>query len=295
MKFWRYFWINFLATVPKSLVLVAIGYTFGGAGTDFEVDLRGVIAAGGISSGSCLWLVLVSPVACCMSGATFTCLIPAFNEADRIADVLAAVRLHPLVEKTIVIDDGSTDQTAQVARSTGVEVLQTSGNIGKTAALALGLRNLTTSHVLLLDADLIGLTSEDVTELINPVLQCSAIASLSLRGNAPRLWRLIGLDYISGERVVPYALLASHLEAMEALPRFGFEVFLNRLLIASHQPIAVVPLPHVASPSKANKRGAWAGIKADASMMQDIFKTVSGAEILHQIFLLKRRQLAARN
>lgn len=31
MKFWRYFWINFLATVPKSLVLVAIGYTFGGA------------------------------------------------------------------------------------------------------------------------------------------------------------------------------------------------------------------------------------------------------------------------
>lgn len=31
MKFWRYFWINFLATIPKSAVLLAVGYTFGGA------------------------------------------------------------------------------------------------------------------------------------------------------------------------------------------------------------------------------------------------------------------------
>lgn len=226
-----------------------------------------------------------------MSGRALTCLIPAFNEADRIGSVLAAVQLHALVQRIIVIDDGSTDDTAEVARNAGAEVLQTPGNIGKTAALALGLKNVTTSHVLLLDADLTGLTPDAITTLITPVLDRSAIASLSLRGNAPYLWRLIGLDYISGERVLPYALLAPHLQAMSALPRFGFEVFLNRLLIASQRPIAVVPLPDVASPSKVAKRGAWAGLKADAGMLRDIFNTVSGPEILQQIFLMKRHQL----
>lgn len=222
---------------------------------------------------------------------TFTCLIPAYNEAERIGGVLTAIVGHKDIQKVIVIDDGSTDQTAQVASSFDVTVLTTPGNLGKTAALAFGLRQVKTSHIVLLDADLLGLTALDVTRLIAPVRENLAIASISLRGNAPRLWRMIGLDYISGERALPFDLLKPHLDELNSLPRFGFEVFLNRLLIKTKRPVAIVPFDNVASPYKATKLGFWPGLGADALMIRDILLTVSLGEIVSQIVTLKRRQL----
>ncbi len=221
----------------------------------------------------------------------FTCLIPAYNEAERIGGVLAAIAGHKDLQHVIVINDGSTDQTAQVASAFGVMVLTTSGNLGKTAALAFGLGHVKTSHIVLLDADLLGLTALDVTRLIAPVLEGQAVASISLRGNAPSLWRMIGLDYISGERALPFDLLKPHLASLNNLPRFGFEVFLNRLLIKTKRPVAIVPFDHVASPYKATKLGFWRGARADALMIRDILLTVSLAEILSQIITLRRRRL----
>lgn len=215
---------------------------------------------------------------------TLTCLIPAWNEAARIGAVLQAVAGHPLIDNVLVIDDGSTDGTGNIARAAGVNVVETSGNTGKTNALVAGLRHIHDGQVLLLDADLIGLTAGDVTRLVAPVLNGRADATLSLRGNAPAVWRAIGLDYITGERVLPMALLQPHLEAFTRLPRFGFEVYLNNLLIGEKARIAVVDWPHVSSPSKAHKRGSVIeGIKGDMRMMEDIFHTISWRECLAQI------------
>jgi len=223
-----------------------------------------------------------------MTGLALTCLIPAHNEAARIGAVLRAVAGHPLVARVLVIDDGSTDATAAIARAAGVQVIAPPHNLGKTGALILGLRQVTQGHLLLLDADLTGLTPDAITALIAPVADGRAMASLSLRGNAPRTWRRIGVDYITGERVLPHALLAGHLDQIAALPRFGFEVFLNRLLIAADQPIAIVPWPGVASPSKVSKRGVLRGIKADAAMMSDIFRTLGPTACLRQIIAMRR-------
>ncbi len=212
-----------------------------------------------------------------------TCLIPAWNEAARIGGVLAAVAGHPMIGRVLVIDDGSTDGTAEVAREAGVEVVRTPGNLGKTRALVHGLRGLQGGHVLLLDADLTGLDAAALTALIRPVAEGRAGAALSLRGNAPRTWRRLGLDYITGERVLPVDLLAPDLDRIEALPRFGFEAHLNRLLIGAGVTIAVVDWPGVASPSKAAKRGLVRGIRADAAMMGDIFRTIGPVGCLRQI------------
>ena len=226
-----------------------------------------------------------------MTHPTFTCVIPAYNEAPRIGNVLGAVVGHPDVQQIIVIDDGSTDGTAAVAQNFDVTVLRTAGNLGKTGALGFGLRGITTSHVLLLDADLTGLTPDDVSALIAPVMIGKAIASISLRGNSPWVWRAIGLDYISGERALPYDMLVPHMSAFDTLPKFGFEVFLNRLLLGATHPIAVVKLPKVASPSKAAKQGIWHGTKSDVLMMRDIFRTVSIREATSQISKLRHRRV----
>ncbi len=62
--------------------------------------------------------------------------IPCFNEGTQIARVIAGV--HGYLPKVIVVDDGSTDDTAQAARSAGAEVVRHQANCGKGAALQSG-------------------------------------------------------------------------------------------------------------------------------------------------------------
>lgn len=219
---------------------------------------------------------------------TITCVIPAHNEAARIAGVLAAVQGHPMIASVIVVDDGSADQTGQVAQAWGVKVLHLRPNRGKSAALAEALSQVRTSHVLLLDADLIGLTAADVTHLIAPVASGRADVALSLRGNAPAVWHWLGVDYITGERVLPMSLAGPLVPDIRNLPGFGLEVFLNTHIQAAQQSVAIVPWPRVSSPSKAQKSGWRAGVAADFGMLRDILRTVSLATTLRQIAYLRR-------
>lgn len=222
---------------------------------------------------------------------SLTCLIPAHDEAARIAGVLAAALDHPLIDEVIVIDDGSTDGTAGVAEVCGARVIRLAPNRGKSSALAAGLAaaraRAGASHVMMLDADLTGLRAADLTALIGPVWQSRADVSLSLRGNAPWAWRRIGVDYITGERVLPLSLLAPCADALDALPRFGLEVFLNKRIRASGLAVAIVSWPRVASPSKARKRGRLAGLRADLAMIGDMFRTVTPRRALAQILFLR--------
>jgi glycosyltransferase involved in cell wall biosynthesis len=218
-----------------------------------------------------------------------SCLIPAWNEAARIGPVLRAVAGHPLLAEVIVIDDGSTDGTAAVAQAAGARVLRQPQNGGKSAAIARGLAIAQGDLILLLDADLAGLTAAHVSDLLAPVVTGRADAAISLRANAPRAWRAIGLDYISGERVMPRAMLADHLPHIAALRRFGLEVFVNELWIAEGLRLAVVPLS-VASPAKARKQGLWAGLRADVAMLGDIARTVGFRRAAGQIVILRKQR-----
>jgi glycosyltransferase involved in cell wall biosynthesis len=65
-------------------------------------------------------------------------LIPAFNEAPRIGAVVTAVRDQLPV---VVVDDGSSDATAETARAAGATVLEQTPNRGKGAALRAGFRH----------------------------------------------------------------------------------------------------------------------------------------------------------
>jgi glycosyltransferase involved in cell wall biosynthesis len=80
--------------------------------------------------------------------------IPCFNEAARIGLVVATVRRH--VGRVIVVDDGSADATADIARTAGAEVVQLPRNSGKGAALRHGwehARKAGFQWVLMLDGD----------------------------------------------------------------------------------------------------------------------------------------------
>lgn len=67
----------------------------------------------------------------------FCAVIPCLNEARHIGDVVAGVRRH--LAHVLVVDDGSSDDTATRAATAGAEVLRHANSRGKGAALATGL------------------------------------------------------------------------------------------------------------------------------------------------------------
>ncbi|MEP6917480.1 MAG: glycosyltransferase family 2 protein [Acidobacteriota bacterium] len=88
-------------------------------------------------------------------------LVPAFNEAATIAEVVK--RVSPYVTRVWVIDDGSTDQTAEIATLAGAEIVVNRGERGKGRAIRAGLAPVLEgdcTHVLLLDGDLQHLPEE---------------------------------------------------------------------------------------------------------------------------------------
>src|ERR1700694_4520429 len=66
--------------------------------------------------------------------------VPAHNEADRIGQVLAGIsnRVAGIPVLTLVVDDGSSDTTSEVARAHGARVITHVINLGKGAALTTG-------------------------------------------------------------------------------------------------------------------------------------------------------------
>jgi len=81
-------------------------------------------------------------------------LIPAFNEAPHIAAVVRGAGKH--VREVVLVDDGSSDSTADIAAAAGAVCLRSNRNHGKATALRTGLAHVWErefTHVLFLDGD----------------------------------------------------------------------------------------------------------------------------------------------
>ena len=225
---------------------------------------------------------------------TISCVICSYNEAERIGDVLKIVDGHPLVSEVVVVDDGSHDSTANVVRSfPSVKLVVNEKNIGKSASLARGITSASGELILMLDADLKNLTRENVTALIDPVLSGKADISISLRGNSLPLYRAIGIDFVSGERVLPRTLVTDHAEEIRRLSRFGVESFMNEHIIAKRMRIAIIRLDNLINFRKKAKIGWWRGTLKEWGMVRDILRVISPLEIIHQNYaMLKLSRLA---
>jgi glycosyltransferase involved in cell wall biosynthesis len=150
-------------------------------------------------------------------------LIPAYNESKAIRFTVEAVKSVGKVDQIIVVNDCSTDNTSELAKEAGVEVIDLPKNLGKGGAMNYGLQFVKGEVIALIDGDL-GKTAADLEKLLDPVLGDKADMTIGRFpaakkkggfGMATRLARkgirlYTGLEVaspLSGQRVISRAVL----------------------------------------------------------------------------------------
>lgn len=119
----------------------------------------------------------------------YCAVIPARNEAARLAQTLRALRTRRDVSTIIVVDDASTDATSQIARDEGANVVKRLDNRGgKGAALQAGIAvaSADTDVFLFLDADL-GDSATECVKLIGPIERGEADMTIGMLPPDPAL------------------------------------------------------------------------------------------------------------
>ena len=160
--------------------------------------------------------------------------IPARNEADRIQATVTAATGLSAVALVVVVDDGSKDGTAAVARQAGAVVTRHARNRGKGAAMETGAEAVRLldqrehrdrpRHLLFLDADLAG-TAALAGPLIDPVLAGKADMTIAVFTTAVKLGGhglVVGLSGAGIRRATGWQP-AQPLNGQRCLTRAAFE------------------------------------------------------------------------
>lgn len=200
-----------------------------------------------------------------------SCIIPVYNEAERAPAVIDAILKCKLVDEVVVVNDGSTDKTKEVLEKiNGINFISLEKNHGKSYAVITALKLTKNELVMMIDSDLIGLSPEDVSALIEPVIQNKADVTMSIRDNSLLVYKLFGCDFFSGERVF-YKSILGDFNQMQKLKGFLLESFINQIIIAKKLRIKNIKWNGVITPRKSVKYGFWKGSYEDLKMFKLIF------------------------
>ena len=121
-----------------------------------------------------------------------TVIIPAYNEAESVADTIRSLQQQSVqLREIIVVDDGSTDATGAIARACGVTVLRPKRNTGsKAGAQNVALAQVDTEFTMAIDADTT--LAPNAIELLMPALQAdpriAAVCGSVIPRNVSTLW-----------------------------------------------------------------------------------------------------------
>lgn len=198
-------------------------------------------------------------------------IVPAYNEAETIREVLQVLAATPLISEILVVSDGSTDQTVEIARSMGMRAIHLRQNRGKGIAMAVGVAHTDAEILTFVDGDILNLTTGQLTGLIEPVLDGRSDMNVGVRDRGPALndWQRRHGPLLSGirclRREVFEAVPESHLEG------FAIETGLNWACAELGMRITTTLLHNLKHLVKEKKRGLVRGFRARMRMFAAVF------------------------
>ena len=202
-------------------------------------------------------------------------IIPAKNEAASIGDVVSSVRRKYKNAEVIVVDDGSTDETAKLAQKSGARIVSHPISLGNGAAVKAGAREASGDILVMMDGD--GQHKpEDIPSLISKLDQGYGMA-IGARdsGSHAGIGRLaanglynVFASMISGHRILD---LTSGFRAVRAdlfkkflylLPNgFSYPTTITMAFLRSGFPVTFVPIKAAERTGKSHIRPIRDGLR----------------------------------
>ena len=198
-------------------------------------------------------------------------IVPAYNESETIREVVQVLAATPLISEILVVSDGSTDQTVEIARSMGMRTIHLRRNQGKGLAMAVGVAHTDAGILIFVDGDILNLTTEQLTGLIEPVLSGRSDMNVGVRDRGPALndWQRRHGPLLSGirclRREIFEAVPESHLEG------FAIETGLNWACEELGMRITTTLLHNLKHLVKEKKHGLVRGFRGRVRMFAAVF------------------------
>ncbi|TPE45180.1 glycosyltransferase family 2 protein [Pontibacter mangrovi] len=213
-----------------------------------------------------------------------TCLIPCFNERERIDGVLHIVAGAAHISQVICVDDGSADGTADFIQQhwPAVEVVRLAQNVGKTAAIKFGLQFVRHEVLLMMDADLQDLRKYELEAALQAYQIYTSVDMIIMRRiNSPWFVKWYRSDVLlSGERILKTEDLRQVLN--QKLKCYQLEVAINRYMLRHKKVVRWMPWSAM-NTYKVDKLGVLDGSRKEFKMYVDIVNYVGFSHMLLQL------------
>ena len=219
-------------------------------------------------------------------------IIPTFNDVELLPQIIDVVKKSEIVDEIIIVNDGSTiENTSKIHLINGVNIIDHKINLGKSQAMKTGFLESKGDVVCFLDADIRGLRSVDIINLVTPIIKKEYDMTLSQRGGftSESFWRITGIslgESLTGERGFNREIIEKHLEVFNS-KGFSIEANMNKTFLRNYK-VAIIVFPYAQNKLKIEKIGVRKGITTDIKMFKDILNTVGMKEFILQGIYVKK-------